>query len=137
MDALLSTPTSVPGTAYCYSNWAYVVAGHILERTTGRLWEDLIVEKLFRPLGMTSLQRNTTFGIPRGLQDARGHSGVSPLIPCDCDNPAVLGPAGTFSGPTAAMALYLSWHVACHNGNHNNRLLSQEACRKLHTPVSS
>ncbi len=37
-----------------YQNLMYMVAGLVLERTTGRSWEDLVEERLTKPLGMTS-----------------------------------------------------------------------------------
>ena len=150
-DALMSTPTKQPGTAYCYSNWAYVLAGAILEAVTGILWEDMIRNFIFEPIlgSKDAVTTHVAFGPPDGESDPWGHLGKtrSDLIPCSpfdttsnpsaCDNPAVMGPAGTFSGTGYAMAAYLSWHVRCHNGFDNIGLLSQESCQQLHTPVDS
>lgn len=33
------------------------------------------------------------------------------------------------------MAKYVSWHVSCHNGNHDNVLLPAESCREIHENV--
>jgi len=132
--AMDSTPDGTPGLKDVYSNWAYIVAGHIQERATKMLWEDLVIEKVFLPLGI-SLDSTTSFGAPSGLTDAGGHIGVAP-IPCTvCDGPAIYASAGGFSARTVAMATYLSWHVSCHNGQHGNLLLSQQSCQTLHTPV--
>ena len=51
-DALASTPQATPGTAYVYSNWAYVVAGHLIEVTLNTTWEDALLTRLFQPLGI-------------------------------------------------------------------------------------
>jgi CubicO group peptidase (beta-lactamase class C family) len=142
--ALPSTPQSVPGSTYLYSNWGYTVAGHILEAHSGMLWEDLLRVRLFQPLGIWLDSDPTTFaGAPRDDASPFGHSGDA-QTPCDpdtngiqCDNPAALGPAGTFSGPVAAMAAYLAWHVRCHNGDHVPGLLLPAQCRTLHTPANA
>jgi D-alanyl-D-alanine carboxypeptidase len=54
--ALLS-PEFQPGTFH-YSNYDYVVIAAILEQISGKSWEDLIRERIFRHLGMI----NTGFG---------------------------------------------------------------------------
>lgn len=55
-DALLLRllAQSTPGPrGYRYDNLGYVVAGLVMERATGREWQDLLRDELFRPLGMT------------------------------------------------------------------------------------
>lgn len=41
-----------PGTRWSYSNAGYVLLGHLVERLTGRSWQDLIETRLFKPLGL-------------------------------------------------------------------------------------
>jgi CubicO group peptidase (beta-lactamase class C family) len=48
---LLGQSTPIPRT-YRYDNLGYVVAALAMERATGREWQDLLREELFRPLGM-------------------------------------------------------------------------------------
>jgi CubicO group peptidase (beta-lactamase class C family) len=38
---------------YQYQNLMFMTAGYLAERITGRTWDDLIAERIFRPLGMT------------------------------------------------------------------------------------
>jgi CubicO group peptidase (beta-lactamase class C family) len=49
-----------PGTKWAYSNCGYVLLGLILERVTGKTFEDLVEEQLLGPLGMkdTGLNHN-------------------------------------------------------------------------------
>jgi CubicO group peptidase (beta-lactamase class C family) len=49
---LLGQSTPIPRT-YRYDNLGYVVAALAMERATGREWQDLLRDELFRPLGMT------------------------------------------------------------------------------------
>lgn len=72
---------------YEYSNLGYVIAGAMTEKATGKTWEELMTEKLFKPLGMKSA------GF--GGQTSWGHTaGGKPADP-KADNPPILGPAGT------------------------------------------
>jgi CubicO group peptidase (beta-lactamase class C family) len=43
-----------PGTGWKYSNTAYAVLGILIGRATGRFYGDLLQERIFRPLGMTT-----------------------------------------------------------------------------------
>src|SRR5438093_1398063 len=65
-------PEAPPGTKFIYSNAGYSIAGYMAEKVTGKSWEDLMREKIFRPLGMTT----AGFGAPgtRAKNDQpRGH----------------------------------------------------------------
>lgn len=57
VDAVLSGTRvpdliSEPGTRFSYSNFNYVLLGYLIERVTGRYWEDFLVESVFAPLSM-------------------------------------------------------------------------------------
>src|SRR3954468_2533868 len=80
---VLSRPPGMPpGTKYSYSNVGYILAGAVLEQITGRTWEELMRERLFQPLCIST----GGFGAP-GAADktdqAWGHSAVlgKPLDP--------------------------------------------------------
>lgn len=51
--AFLDTPEAKPGTKYVYGGGTIVLAA-IMEKITGKLWEELLREHLLLPLGMTS-----------------------------------------------------------------------------------
>jgi CubicO group peptidase (beta-lactamase class C family) len=97
--ALSQKPTNTPGTVTQYSNIGYVIAGAMIERSTGMDWEKAIQQYLFSPLGMAS----AGFGGlgTTGLVDQPwGHYQSGPPKVC-CNgaaaahDPLVLGPAGT------------------------------------------
>ena len=44
----------VPGSRWSYSNAAYVMLGYVIEKVTGRFYGDLLEERIFSPLGMTT-----------------------------------------------------------------------------------
>lgn len=43
-----------PGSKWSYSNPGYVLLGYIIEQVTGRFYGDLLEERIFGPLGMTT-----------------------------------------------------------------------------------
>jgi len=85
-----------PHSGYLYSNFGYLIAGHLAEKVTDKSWEMLMKEYVFTPLEMTS----AGFG-PPGSEDVvdqpRGHSYSSSHVwtPQYRDNLPILGPAGT------------------------------------------
>lgn len=127
-------PKAPPGTRFQYSNDGYTIAGAICEQVTGKPWEDLMRELLFRPLGMTT----AGFGAPGkagAVDEPWGHEGgdkgkLVPLAPGpDADNPAVIGPGGTVHCSIGDWARYAVLHLGG-----GPRLLKPETLRKLHTP---
>jgi CubicO group peptidase (beta-lactamase class C family) len=82
---------SVPGTAFSYSNWGYVVAGAMAERATGKSYEELMKEVVFDPLQMRSVGYGAA-GTKGGLDQPWAHT--SKGVPLQADNPLVMAPAG-------------------------------------------
>jgi CubicO group peptidase (beta-lactamase class C family) len=124
------SPEAAPGSKFIYSNAGYAIAGHMAEKVTGKSWEDLMREKIFSPLGMTS----AGFGAPgkRGKNDQpRGHgAGGSPVEPgLGADNPVAIGPAGIVHCTIEDWAKY----VAANLPGGKTRLVKPETLKKLHT----
>ena len=93
-DALLK-PAYAPGTFH-YANTDYILVGAILEKIGGAPWEDLIRQRIFQPLGMTSVGFGGT-GTPGQIDQPWPHDGTGVPMPSNgpaMDNPPVLGPAG-------------------------------------------
>ncbi|MDE0004566.1 MAG: serine hydrolase [Rhodospirillaceae bacterium] len=95
-DNLADRPVAAVG-EYHYSNLAYVVAGAMAEKLTGKSWETLMRERVFQPLGISS----AGFGPPGTLGEVdqpwghRRDSGTRHWTPSQNDNAPALGPAGT------------------------------------------
>lgn len=69
-----------PGTRGSYSNPGYAIAGYLVEKISGRPYEDFIAERTFAPLGMTTSSfRLTPEDEPLLAKGYRGRSG--PPVP--------------------------------------------------------
>jgi CubicO group peptidase (beta-lactamase class C family) len=126
-------PEAPPGTKFIYSNAGVSIAGHMAEKVTGKSWEDLTREKIFRPLGMTS----AGFGAPgtRSKNDQpRGHqSDGSPVEPGPgpppSDNPVAIGPAGIVHCSIGDWAKF----AAANLPSAKIKLVKPQTLEKLHT----
>jgi len=127
-------PEAEPGTRFIYSNAGFSIAGAMAEKVTGTAWEELMKQRLFEPLGMTS----AGFGPPgaRGsIDQPRGHrENGSPVEPGrDADNPVAIGPAGTVHCAIDDWAKYVALHLQGARGK--ARIVKAETFKKLHTPM--
>lgn len=132
IEAVLREPPKVaPGTKTIYSNQGYAVAGVMMETVTGKAWEDLITERLFTPLKMTT----AGFGPPgaKGKTDQPwGHTGKGKTAtPSQTDNPPAIAPGGRVHCSLDDLARYTIAHL---QGERVGGLLKPETYRKLHTP---
>ena len=119
--AMHEKPVAMPGSEFMYTDLGYAVAGRMLERASGRSWEELIRTRVAEPLGITTLG----FGAPgtRGKTDQPwGHRldgnrtrGISPGPGADQAAP-VIGPAGTIHLSIADWARYAKFHLALARG---------------------
>lgn len=112
-EILARPPVHPPGTKFLYANAGFAIVGAILERKTGHAWEDLLRERLARPLAMDDLG----FGAP-GSADAidqpRGHTASGKPVPPGpgSDNPAAIGPGGTAHASLESWAKFIALHIA-------------------------
>jgi CubicO group peptidase (beta-lactamase class C family) len=127
-QALARPPGISPDTKFYYSNLGYVLAGAVLEQLTGRAWEELMRERLFQPLGISTggfgpLPK--TFGTDNTEQDGglpsiallakEGHSPVlgNPLDPRSpaTELPLFYGPAGLAHMTVTDWAKFIALHL--------------------------
>jgi CubicO group peptidase (beta-lactamase class C family) len=113
-QALSRPPGIPPDTKYWYSNVGYILAGAVLEHLTGRAWEDLMRERLFQPLGIST----GGFGRPgtAGKTDQPwGHSSIlgKPIDPGSpaAQFPLYYGPAGLAHMTITDWARFIALHL--------------------------
>lgn len=131
---LKAAPQNDPDKSFQYSNTGYVLIGHILERIMQKSWEELIQEKLFRPLDMSSCG----FGFPGdpklSIPDqpwGHGLDLVNNLIPDSTDNFVFWGPAGRVHCSLKDVNKYYTMHLNGFNGI--DGLVKAKTFTKLHT----
>ncbi len=130
---------ATPGTRFAYSNLGFMIAGSMIERVTGKTWEELMVERLFTPLGL----KNAGLGpqASMGRVDAPlGHRMVDGKLQAilsgpEGDNPAQMGPAGTAHMSVIDFARWGSWVAG--QGKRAPALVKPANMQKLVTPVIS
>jgi CubicO group peptidase (beta-lactamase class C family) len=135
---------------YEYNNITFIIALKIIEKLTGKSWEENVKERIFLPLGMTSSSMNeegfktsSNRAVPHEFNyvkasvqnDSTWRDSVA-VIPLYGEEQAlhwltVIGPAGSISSSVADMARYAQFHLD--NGNVGGKqLVSKEAMNFLH-----
>ena len=135
-EGLSERPESPSGTRTLYSNLGYVIVGAVIERKTGRTWEEALAARVFNPLGMTRAGFGGT-GTPGQLDQPWGHTDKGRPVAKngpDMDNPPVLGPAGRVHCSLRDWSLFVADQLRGAQGQ--DGLLKAETYRVLHTPVA-
>ncbi len=133
-----------------YQNLMFLTAGYLVERITGRSWEDLIKERIFAPLEMRRSNTSVRDLKPetddaavayvwRECPKARAASS-SPqgnqqcgLVRVPYRNIDAVGPAGSINSSVEEMLHYIQFHID--SGAYGGRqLLSKANAREMQTP---
>lgn len=119
-----------PGTVPAYSNYATAVAGYVVERVSGRPFEDYIAENILKPLNMN--QSTFVQPLPANLAEAMSSGyrmGSDPPGPFEMINPF---PAGSLSSTATDMAQFMIAHLQ--DGQLGDaRILKPETAQLMHS----
>jgi CubicO group peptidase (beta-lactamase class C family) len=121
-----------PGTRVAYCNSGPAVAAYIMEKQTGRPFEDLVRERLFEPIGMTTA---TYFppAPPEALATLYHSDGVTPH---DYWHISVR-PAGAINASARDMARYVQFLLNRGRTSTGEQLIPAEAIVAMERPRSS
>lgn len=74
--------TNTPGTAYAYSNFGYNILGRVIEKVTGKTYEQYVTNDILKPVGITrmSIAGNTEANRKPGEVKYYGQNGQNPYI---------------------------------------------------------
>jgi Beta-lactamase class C and other penicillin binding proteins len=125
-------PTRIypPGTVPAYSNYGAALAGYIVERVSGRPFNEYIEENIFKPLGMT----HSTFRQPLPPDLAPFMSNGYQLASDDAKQFEMVrpAPAGSLSSTATDMARFMLAHLQ--NGKIDNaQILRPETAQLMHS----
>ncbi len=133
---LAQAPVNIPGSTTEYSNASYVLAGAIVERASGKAFEQTILDTVLTPLGLRG-----KYGLPQtvGLDQPAAHLQPNPGVfePVAPDSPVVsavpsyLNSAGLLSMPVMDYARYAQIHLQALRGKPT--LLRADTFKVLHT----
>lgn len=127
------TPVAGFRSTYGYSNNMYITAGQVIAAISGRPWDDVVRERIFRPLGMT--RSNTSVRDLAGADNvAMPHetiAGQVRQVPYrSLDNEA---PGGSINSSVAEMSRWIRFQLA--GGVFEGKRLVQAATlAETHTP---
>lgn len=132
---LAKPPQIAPGSKFEYSNLAYIIAGAIVEKVTGKPWQENMVKQVFGPLEMTSAGFGGT-GTPGKVDQPWSHTADGQPVPQNgpkIDNPPVMGPAGRVHCTIQDWSKYVADFLRGMTGK--PALLPGAAYKKLSTPT--
>lgn len=123
------------GTAMSYSNSGFVILGRVIERVTGRTWDEALRVELFEPLG---LQRTVT--LPEQAlrhRAAWGHAagddgGLRPVP--GWGPPRSVGPAGLICASAAEVVAFAQMHLDGGRSATGQQVLPAELVAAMQAP---
>lgn len=118
-----------PGTRMAYCNSGPPVAAYIVEKMTGKSFEEYVEQNLFQPIGMKTA---TYFQPPAELTMTYHPDGVTPYSYWNF----IMRPSGSLNASAHDMAAYLLFYL--NRGNVNGKqIVSGSALDRMETPAST
>ena len=122
----------LPDNSIYYSNSGYLMAGAMLEKIAGKSYEQLMIEKIFKPLEL----HTAGFGLPLKLSSAyqpHGHKVVdAALTPITRDFPVWMAPTAVIHISIKDWAKFIRFQIKPEiNGR---KILKHNTLLRLHTP---
>ena len=126
-------PSETFRSKFQYNNLMFMTAGYLIERVTGKSWEDTVRLRIFEPLGMTGSnfsvkdsQKTTDFAKPYEDRDDK----VVEVPFRDITN---AGPAGSINSNAEDMSRWLMLHT--HKGKIDGKqVISAAVLADIHSP---
>ena len=120
-----------------YQNLMFTTAGLLSGKLNGTTWEQVIKDKVFMPLGMSTadlsvadLQRSTDYAVGYALS---GQTDKDSVVKVPYRNLDAVGPAGSINASVEEMAKYLTMHMQ--GGSYNGtEVIAAKDAREMQSP---
>jgi len=122
--------------AYAYDNVLYLVAGEVIQAVTGRSWEDFVLERILKKVGMTGSNVRHSAAAEGGnvaTPHARVEGAVRPIAPFTSDN---TNPAGGINSGAEDMAKWMLVRLNRGKLADGTALYSERTARQIESPVT-
>ncbi len=128
---------SDPGKNFAYSNTGYIIVGAMIERVSGKTWDELITERIFKPLKLKTAGLGPQSLVGR-IDAPVGHAEVKGKLKAflagpNGDGPIIMGPAGLAHMSVLDFARWAGWNAG--EGKRGPALVKAATLKKMHTPV--
>jgi len=119
-----------PGTVPAYSNYGATLAGYIVQRISGRPFDDYVAENIFKPLEMAHSSFDQP--LPEPLKDTMSKGYILASGGAKPFEIVIAAPAGSLASSGNDMAHFMIAHLQ--NGQYASaRILRPETARLMHT----
>ena len=129
---------------YQYNNITFIIAAKIIEKVTGKTWEENVQERIFNPLGMTSTSMNGEGYIAtenKAVPHEYLYKDSIAIRPLYGDDQAlwwltVIGPAGSINSNVGDMIKYAEFHRLNGVDRNGKQVISEKSAKYLHKGVT-
>lgn len=121
-----------------YQNLMFMTAGYLVEKVSGKSWEDFVRERIFTPLGMTAsdlsiTRMETVENRALGYREKDEEEGGG-IVQMPYRNIDAVGPAGSINSNVVDMAKWVQLHLG--DGTWEGKtILARPTLDELHKPV--
>ncbi|MET8546334.1 serine hydrolase domain-containing protein, partial [Kitasatospora sp. NPDC004799] len=100
-------PAFPPGQDWQYSNTNYILVGMIIEKLTGRSWNEEVTRRIIRPLGLTGTRMPGDSPFLPGPYAHGYYKAATGPVDVTLFNPSMAGPSGAGVSTTADLTAFL------------------------------
>lgn len=135
VEDMASLPQLAPlGEFFSYSNSSYALLGRIIEVVTGGVFETIMQDMLFDPLGMTSATYDPTVAMTHRFAVGHETKNNKTSIKRPYAMPRAVNPMGGVLCNVGDMLRYARFYLADGTTDKGERLLQEDSIAKMHSP---
>jgi CubicO group peptidase (beta-lactamase class C family) len=125
------------GEVASYNNAAFSVAGHVVERVTGKTYDQALKELVLDPLGLTETFASIYDVISRRFVVGHEMRDGEPAVARPWALPRSESPAGDLNATAADQVRYARFHLGDGTAGDGTRILSEETLRRMQTSTAT